>query len=198
MPQDSSSAQFWEQRYRTGVTPWDAGGVPSALAAWAWLASHRQRMRVLIPGCGRGYEARYFAELGHEVVAIDFSDAAIEETLARLRGLTASVSKADFFTLADSGFDLIYERTFLCALPRRLWPQWAGRMAELVRPAGLIAGFFFFDDNPRGPPFGASKEELDLLLGAHFARIEDRAVPCEESVAVLAGRERWQVWRRQL
>jgi len=30
----------------------------------------------------------------------------------------------------------------------------------------VIAGYWFFDDNPKGPPFGTSAAELQGLLGA--------------------------------
>ena len=68
----------------------------------------------------------------------------------------------------------------------------------LVRPGGLLAGFFFFDDNERGPPFGTSMPALRTLLEPAFRLLEDEAVPAEQSVPVLSGKERWQVWRRSL
>lgn len=173
------------------MTPWDAGGVPKALAAW--LAQRPEPCRVLVPGCGAGYEVRYFAERGDDVLGIDFADAAIE----RARRISNRVRKADFFALDEPPFDLVYERTFLCALPRRLWPQWSARIPALVRPGGMLAGFFFFDDNERGPPFGISPAALHALLDAHFVLLEEAAVPASESVPVLAGKERWQVWRRR-
>jgi len=43
----------------------------------------------------------------------------------------------------------------------------------------------------------AEKPRLRLLLD-HFALIEDEPVPAEQSVPVLAGHERWQVWKRRL
>ena len=71
-------------------------------------------------------------------------------------------------------------------------------MPTLVRPGGLLAGFFFFDDNERGPPFGISAARLHQLLDPAFKLDEDQAVPAAESVPVLAGKERWQVWKRQI
>ena len=195
MAQDSSRPSFWEERYRGGVTPWDAAGVPPALAAW--LPAQAAPMRVLIPGCGRGYEVSAFAGHGHDVLAIDFSDAAVEEARGRLGKLAGRVRAADFFRIPEREFDLVYERTFLCALPRGLWPQWGRRIAELIRPGGRLAGFFFFDDNERGPPFGTSQEKLEELLGEAFSRAEDRPIAPEQSVPVLAGKERWQVWTRR-
>jgi SAM-dependent methyltransferase len=150
--------------------------------------------RVLVPGCGSGYEVQAFAAHGDDVLGIDFADAAIE----RARKLALPVRKADFFALDEPPFDLVYERTFLCALPRRLWPQWGAQVSRLVRPGGQLAGFFFFDDNERGPPFGISMPALRALLEGNFSLKEDLPVPSEESVPVLAGKERWQVWERRL
>jgi len=194
--QDSSRPAFWDQRYRDGVTPWDAGGAPAALRRW--LDAQKGPMRVLIPGCGSGYEVRLFAERGDDVLAIDFSDAAVGAARSKLGELAERVSKADFFKLEEGVFDLVYERTFMCALPRRMWSDWARRVAELVRPGGRLAGFFFLDDNLKGPPFGTSAAQLQSLLGPAFEAIEDEAIPAAQSVAVLAGRERWQVWKRRL
>jgi len=124
--------------------------------------------------------------------------AALPAARSKLAELAGRIRKADFFSLAEGTFDLVYERTFMCALPRRMWPDWARRVAELVRPGGRLAGFFFLDDNLKGPPFGTSAAQLQTLLGPAFEAIEDEPVPAAQSVAVLAGRERWQVWKRRL
>lgn len=196
MAQDSARPDFWDTRFRGGVTPWDAAGVPPKLAAW--LRSARPSSRVLIPGCGAGYEVRAFADGGHDVLAIDFSDAAIEAAQAALGTLAAHVRKADFFAFPAAPFDLVYERAFLCALPRRMWPQWAARVSELVRAGGELAGFFFFDDNERGPPFGIAPHALAGLLQPHFSLLENEAIPPDQSIPVFKGKERWQVWKRKL
>jgi hypothetical protein len=140
----------------------------------------------------------FFAEHGDEVLGIDFADAAIERAQKNLGKFADRVRKADFFALDERPFDLVYERTFLCALPRRLWPQWGERIPALVRRGGMLAGFFFFDDNERGPPFGIDDARLHELLDPHFTLMEDAPVPAHQSVPVLAGRERWQVWKRRL
>ena len=196
MASDSSRPDFWETRYREGVTPWDAGRVPLKLQQW--LIARPDPMRVLVPGCGSGYEVKLFAERGNDVLGIDFSDAALEAARRTLGPLAGRARKADFFALEEPPFDLVYERTFLCALPRARWPEWGRRIPALLRAGGLLAGFFFFDDNERGPPFGISQRRLDELIGGAFALEEDEAVAPEQSVPVLRGRERWQVWKRRL
>lgn len=195
MAQDSSKPQFWDVRFRDGVTPWDAGAVPPHLAVWL---QGRPASRVLIPGCGTGYEVRLFAGHGHDVLAIDFSDAAIEAARRELGALAARVKKADFFRTQEGPFDLVYERAFLCALPRALWPDWGRRMAELVRPGGELAGFYYLDDSERGPPFGISRQGLKGLLEEAFEPAEDQPVPLSQSIPVFRGKEIWQVWKRRL
>jgi hypothetical protein len=58
----------------------------------------------------------------------------------------------------------------------------------------MLGGFFYFDDSPKGPPFGIAPAELDALLSRDFERIED--APITDSMPVFAGKERWQLWRR--
>ncbi len=194
MPQDASRPEFWETRYRDGVTPWDSGGVPPRFNVWA--GSLAPGTRVLVPGCGSGHELRLLAEAGADVLAIDFSPAAVALARQSLGRHAHRVMQADFFSFdIGSGFQAVYERAFLCALPRRLWGDYALRMAQMLRPGGELSGFFFFDDNERGPPFGASHEALDALLNPAFRRELDEAVT--GSLPVFEGKERWQCWRRR-
>jgi SAM-dependent methyltransferase len=191
---DPAGAAFWDARYREAFMPWDAGGVPEALTRF--LDATPVPLRVLIPGCGSAYEARAFAERGHDVLAIDFSELALERARTVLAGWSRVLRFADFFA-DDLGppFDLIYERAFLASLPRAHWARWTGRIAELVRPGGQLVGFFFWRDDERGPPFGLKPGELEGLLSGAFDRIED--APVEDSIPVFAGSERWQAWRRR-
>jgi SAM-dependent methyltransferase len=191
---DSSLPDFWDTRYLGGTTPWDAGGVPGALRRHA--ADFPRGARILVPGCGSGYEIAFLAGLGFDVAGIDFSAPAVARARQALGAHASRVQQADFFAFGTPGaFDLIYERAFLCALPRRMWGAYAQRCEELLRPAGRLAGFFFYDDNPRGPPFGTSEGELNALLEHAFERQADD--PVEDSLPVFAGRERWQVWQRR-
>ena len=195
MAQDSSRPEFWDNRYRAGATPWDAGGVPPQLARWLKALPNA---RVLVPGCGAGYEVRAFAQAGHDVLGIEFSDAACETARRELGALAERVRKADYFAFEAAPFDVVYERAFLCALPRRLWPRWAERTGAVVRSGGALAGFFFFDDNDRGPPFGISPERLDELLRPCFVLESSVEIGPHESSEVFKGKERWQLWRRKL
>jgi SAM-dependent methyltransferase len=189
---DPSSPAFWDERFARNFTPWDQGGVPQALRAFAAASAP---LVTLIPGCGSAYELAYLAEQGWDATAIDFSPLAVAQGKAASGPHAARVVEADFFQWQPAApLQLIYERAFLCAMPRAMWPQVAVRWAQLLAPGALLAGYFFFDDAPKGPPFGISRAQLDELLQAGFTCIADHAV--SDSIPVFAGKERWMVWRR--
>ncbi|KAL4958543.1 thiol methyltransferase [Aspergillus filifer] len=65
-------------------------------------------------------------------------------------------------------FDLIYDYTFLCALHPNRRQGWAERMAELLRPGGLLVCLEFpmyKDSEAPGPPWGVNGVHLELLAG---------------------------------
>lgn len=185
---------FWCKRFGEGVTPWDAGKVPNALADF--VARQPAPLNTLIPGCGSGWEAACLAEHRWPVTALDFSPTAVARAREVLADFAVDLVCDDFFKWQPAQpLQLIYERAFLCALPRKLWEDWARRVAELLPPGGLLAGFFFVCEQPKGPPFGILPEQLDALLAPNFVQIEDREV--DDSIPVFAGRERWQIWQRR-
>jgi SAM-dependent methyltransferase len=192
---DPAAAEFWDLRYAARFAPWDAGRVPRQLQDWVESAS--RPLRVLVPGCGSARDVRFLAERGWPVTGIDFSAAAIEAAKAVLGPHGGCVRRGDVFApIEGEPFGMVYERAFLCALPRKLWSAWGRRMAALVEPGGVLAGFFFIDGGERGPPFPLHDDaELRALLEPAFVRLSDAPVP--DSLAVFAGRERFQVWRRQ-
>ncbi len=191
---DPASPDFWSERFEQHVTPWDRGGVPAALRQF--VERQPQPRTVLIPGCGTGYEVAYLAQAGWDVVAIDFSAAAVDAARKTLGPWAQRVMQADFFSfIPPRPVELIYECAFFCALPPPMRPAIVARWAELLPPGGLLAGFFFFDDAPKGPPFGIAAPEQEKLMAPFFERVADEAVA--SSLPVFAGRERWQIWRRR-
>jgi hypothetical protein len=191
---DPNSPAFWDERFERHFTPWDQAGVPPTFQSFA---SRHTDAAVLIPGCGSAYEARWLAEQGNPVRAIDFSVAAVAAAREQLDAQHASlVEQADFFAYQPPftpGW--IYERAFFCALPLARRADYAQRMADLLPAGALLAGFFFIGATSKGPPFGVERAELDTLLTPYFELIEDEAV--HDSIAVFKGRERWLTWRRR-
>ncbi len=185
---------FWCKRFGEGVTPWDAGRVQGDFASF--VAARTQPLNSLIPGCGSAWEASHLADHRWPVTALDFSPTAVACAREVLADQAVDLVCADFFAWQPAqALDLIYERAFLCALPRKLWADWGKRVAELLPPGGLLAGYFFVCEQLKGPPFGILPEQLDALLLPNFECLTNQ--PVADSIPVFAGRERWQVWRRR-
>jgi protein-L-isoaspartate O-methyltransferase len=199
---DPAQPAFWDERFAAGFMPWEARGAPPAFLRWLDSAALAAGTRVLIPGCGAAYEVAALAARGADVLAVDYSAAAVERARSVLAAEHAvRVRQADFFAFDAALFDWIYERAFLAALPPRLWERWAERCAELLPPGGVMVGFFFVDDAAgeprRGPPFAITAAQLRGLLEPAFELVVDAPIDAAESVPVFAGRERWQHWRRR-
>lgn len=191
---DPTLAGFWDERFAQQFTPWAQSGVPPELRRF--IVQTEVPLSTLIPGCGVGHEVAHLAAVGWPVVAIDFSPIAVAAAQLALGVHADRVVQADFFAFVPSvKVQFIYERAFLCALPRVQWPEVVARWAALLPAAGLLGGFFFFDAKTSGPPFGADQDQLDLLMQPYFVLLEDH--PAEQSIPLFAGRERWQLWRRR-
>ena len=185
---------FWDERFARGFTPWDRGAVPAELRRF--VAGCERPLTVLIPGCGSGYDLAWLMEQGWMATAIDFSPEAVARAKRVAGRWDERVLEADFFAWEPARpLDMVYECAFLCAMPPAMWPRIAARWAELLRPGALLAGFFYFGDKPKGPPFGIARERLEALLADGFECIENR--PVEDSIPVFAGKERWMAWRRR-
>lgn len=191
---DPLSPAFWDERFDHRFMPWDRGGVPQALRQF--VAAAAEPLACLIPGCGAAYELAFLCQAGWDATAIDFSPAAVAVARSALGAWSARVLEADFFSYQPARPpQLIYERAFLCAMPPAMWSQVVARWAELLAPGALLVGYFFFDDQPKGPPFGIGRARLDELLLPYFECVEEQAV--SDSIPAFAGKERWMIWRRR-
>jgi Thiopurine S-methyltransferase (TPMT) len=192
---DSAQPDFWSQRYRSGRTPWQLDYVPKQLAAF--IRALPVGGQVLIPGSGADWRTiRAFHEAGHCVTAIDFSPVAVEQVAKALAEFADTVILEDFFgcDFGPKHFDILYERTFLCSLPPRLWNNYATRSAQLLRPNGILAGFFFYGEESDPPPYPLSEARARKLFADRFELVRSEAVT--DSLPIFRGMEKWQEWMR--
>ncbi|EMC92114.1 hypothetical protein BAUCODRAFT_276548 [Baudoinia panamericana UAMH 10762] len=152
-------------------------------------SQQKSRKRAFVPGCGRGYDVLLLASYGYDAYGLDVSETALEKANQLVndpslvttypvrdgdvgRGSSKFV-KADFFAdgfLSETGggsFDLIYDYTFLCALPLDMRPRWAKRMSELLSPEGHLVCLEFPLGkalSTGGPPHGVQRELYEQLL----------------------------------
>jgi thiopurine S-methyltransferase len=191
---DSAQPDFWSQRYASRSTPWQLDRVPPRLETF--IRTLAPQRNILVPGCGQDYRTiDAFVRSGHHVTGIDFSPIAAAATMKALAGSAAAIVLGDFFAydFNDAPFDLIYERTFLCSLPPKLWKEYADRVVQLLRPRGALVGFFFYGDESEPPPYPLTEKTANELLGGRFEL--EISEPVADSLSIFAGREKWQEWR---
>jgi len=211
-----ASENAWDLAWQEGATPWDSGHIQPPLREYmesddgrCFRSTLSAGSRALVPGCGKGYDAAYFATLGYDTLGQDLSPLAIEkarewatsagtppQALARL-----SFKVQDFFKfdIPDQGFELVYDYTFFVALPPSLREAWGARMRELVKPGGILITLVYPIDGPRpgGPPYSVDVDMVKEALGSEseWKRTTD-VVPKVVSEGH-EGRERLVVWERQ-
>jgi len=192
---DSSQTVFWTKRWDAGKVPWDLGDIPAALHTF--LLNEQTPGRVLVPGCGSGYEVKAFHQAGYEVTAIEFAGSAVERARSLFPELGDRIIHANFFKhdFGSQCFDLVYERGFLCSLPMTRWAEYAARMSGLINPGGRLAGLFLYGEEPEPPPFPLTTERAEKLFGATFKLLHSEASTAP-TVPVYQGMEHWQEWAR--
>lgn len=190
-----SLPDFWDERYAAGRTPWDYGGVPTQLQRY--VERHPNGGRVLIPGCGAGHEIAAFYDAGYDVTAIDFAPAAVARARDNLGPLLAErVVCGDYFAhdFGATPFDVVYERTFLCALPPDMRAAYVTRMAQLLRSGGVLVGLFYLGEEKGGPPYQLHASDEAALFPPHFTQLCDEAA--ESPLPLFGDNERWREYRR--
>lgn len=186
----SLNKEFWDQRYVSSDTGWDASYITTPIKDYFdQLDDKDKNLRILVPGCGNAHEAEYVFRSGFKNVFVaDISAFPLENFKKRVPDFPAEqLLHVDFFLLKDS-FDLIIEQTFFCALDPKLRPEYAAKMAELLKPGGRLVGVLFNDTlNNDKPPFGGTKEEYISYFRPYFEikYFEN----CHNSIPPRAGRE---------
>ncbi len=186
----------WEERYRSGHTPWDFGGVPSDFSNFLQRQT-KPFGHVLVPGCGSAYEVIAFAQAGNCPIGMDLSRTAVARARPKCEAAGASLLVGDFFhyPFEEKSFDAIYERTFLCAINPSERPAYARRVHQLLKPGGLLFGYFLYGSEPDGPPHPLAPGEEKQLLEPWFDCQESRR--SRDPLALLAEMEFWQVWQKK-
>jgi SAM-dependent methyltransferase len=131
---------FWQERFDTDQTGWDRGACSPQLLAWLDSGALKP-CRIAVPGCGSGWEVAELARRGFDVVGLDYTDAAVARTRARLQqaGLKAEVTQADVLAYAPAhAFDAVYEQTCLCAIHPDHWTGYAQQLHSWLRPDGAL------------------------------------------------------------
>lgn len=188
---------FWDPLFAADAGGWELGRASPPLQAW--FSEHVPKdMRTLVPGCGRGHEARMLAALGAKVTAIDLSPTAIAQARARTPpelAIEFAVQDLFGFISTSPGFDLVVEHTCFCAIDPARRDDYVSAVADALRPGGSLVGVFYAHGRPGGPPFTTDAAEIERRFSPRFAI--ERLTPAHDSTLVRHGQELLAVMRRR-
>lgn len=175
--------EFWLERWRNDQLGWHLADTNPLLASyWAELGI-TQGSAVFVPLCGKSLDMRYLESLGHQVVGVELSEAAIlayfregDEGwrrddgfyLGRFSGSKSAIYCGDFFDLSASdilGIRAVYDRGALIALPPDSRAMYADHMLRVIpEHAHILLITLDYDQQLiAGPPFAVSEAEVNEL-----------------------------------
>lgn len=182
------SASYWDERYNQQQTGWDIGYASTPIKEYIDQLADKA-IRILIPGAGNAYEARYLFDKGFtDITVLDISSVVINRLQTQLSKQypTIKLVTGNFFDHSGA-YDLILEQTFFCALDPALRQQYVAKMHSLLSGNGKLAGLLFNRDFENSPPFGGNTGEYRQLFSSVFRMI--RLEPCYNSIPERAGSE---------
>ncbi len=166
--------EFWQARFETGSIPWDRGAPNPQLQQWLDEGVIACGDRVLVPGCGRGWEVALLAERGVQVTGIDYAPAALDGCRAMLkeRRLDVLLAEADVLTWnPEAPVDAVYEQTCLCALHPDHWQRYARQLHAWIKPGGKLLALFVQAQSEesaqgfiKGPPYHCDIHAMRALF----------------------------------
>ena len=186
---------FWNNKYLTQNTGWDIGFASYPLKAYFDHIMDKT-IRILIPGCGNGYEAEYLNKRGFKnVFLLDFSALALENFSKRVPHFPSEHLICEDFFVHKNIYDLIVEQTFFCAIDPSLRKKYVEKAWELISPGGKIIGLLFNDPlNIDTPPFGGNKKEYETLFREKFEILVLETA--YNSIPPRAGRELFFIFKK--
>ena len=162
----------WEALYQANDTFWDHGEASPGLVDYLAANSSLPLGQALVPGCGRGHDARALAQAGWAVTGLDLAPSSVPlaKHLADEERLPIDYRIGDF--LSDEPhqqFDLVFEHTLFCAIPPVRRDDYVQALRHWLKPGGLYlaVNYMITEDNGE-PPFSTTTAELDERFGEPF------------------------------
>lgn len=167
---------FWQGRFVEGNLPWDRGAPNPQLAQWIEDGTLAPASRVVVPGCGQGWEVAALAAAGMAVTGIDFAPGALalcRQLLERERTHAALLEANVLHWLPETPADAVFEQTCLCALYPDYWTRYAAQLHAWLRPGGLLLALFMQAPRPEsaqgvieGPPYHCDINAMRAIFPA--------------------------------
>lgn len=168
--------EFWQSRFETLQLPWDRGMPNPQLIQWIENGTIPRGSRVIVPGCGQGWEIAALAAAGMDVIGIDFAPGALTlcQRLLDERQLNARLVEANVLHWQPGDpADFVFEQTCLCALYPDHWIAYAQQMQRWLKPGGQLLALFMQAPRPdsesgaiEGPPYHCDINGMRALFPA--------------------------------
>ncbi len=171
---DVDKAYFWDNLYKNNESGWDLKSANPVFVEILKGNKILNKGKLLIPGCGKGYDALAAAESGYEVTAVDFSSEAINfaKTLAGKVSANINFIQEDIFNLGaefENYFDSIYEYTTYCAINPERHDDFAKKISSLLKKGGVFLTILFpVEKREGGPPFGVDPLECISVFSKYL------------------------------
>ena len=161
---DDERVQHFQSMYE-GTPPWDVGRPQQPFVEIAETMAGS----VLDAGCGTGENALFFAERGHSVLGIDFTEVAIKRAKekAQARGIHAEFLRMDALQLAtlDRRFDNAIDCGLFHVLSDSDRIAYVAGLAHVLKPGGMLLLMCFSDEEPAGwGPRRITQDEIRQVL----------------------------------
>jgi SAM-dependent methyltransferase len=154
----------WEDAYREGTPPWDAGK-PHAELLRILDEKHFTSGSLLELGCGTGADAAHLARLRFDVTAVDCSAIAMERARLRAERQDALLRfvLADAFEFARTAgqFDVVYDAGFYHVMRLVNLEKYLDMLWRVTRPGSCffcLAGAV--DETAEGGPPQVSEDDI--------------------------------------
>jgi SAM-dependent methyltransferase len=166
--------------------PWaDQRPAPHLIGFWKTHPLETKGKSALVIASGLGDDAEQLAAWGFNTTAFDISKTAIEATKRRFPKSAVEYVVADLFAPPPSWsqqFDFVFESNTLQALPAELRPPAIEKIAQFVKPGGLLLVIARGREkaDPEGQlPWPLTHEEIDgfRAAGLEEESFEDFADP---------------------
>ncbi len=196
--QISRDAQSWEERYRQQTTRWDIGEAAPPFVDYMAEPNAPYTGKILVPGCGRGNDALFFARQDFAVMGVDFAPSAIQICQQRATSenlVAARFEQQDVFDLGrlyPQTFDYIAEHTCFCAIDQTRRHEYVEVMRQVLRPGGVLLAIFFTHGRTGGPPFTTSEPEIREFFEPYF-EIQRLEIPKRSHPSRPRGEERFAI-----
>jgi len=170
---DESGSRYWNEKYLNKECTWDIGKPTPIFIDQE--KTFKRKSTILIPGCGLGHDAIYFAKNHHKVDALDFSKYAINyiSFISKKNNIQINTIEADFFNLTNlynNKYDYIIEYTFFCAITPDKRLIYAKKCYDLLKSDGMLKGIFLplKKDTANNPPYHVSIDNIKDTFNDFF------------------------------